>query len=460
MKLPSFGKRAAHTLLFITEVKTFRVDADRKGVLLTDLETIERGCEEPARLAKTLQKISDQTVPFGRKLWLLFLRLPTHLVNVPSLQVQGVDENTLTQALQFELEGITGQSSQDSRIAFRFVRSDDDMSDYWLTQIDQLALDDLLKAAKQCKTKLAGLLHPGGLPLALAKPEAPEWLRLEAWPNQLHVLRQTEDHSNLQVFSFDNPHWRSELEQWLDDAGTDTPRETLLNNKLEVLPDSDAQFRLNEEHDLNAWLGLWAQTLIATKHPPIPLITPPSRYNPDIAWMAGTGGGALLLCLLHAGWFIQQSRHYQAEADALSQTDRSMQALRKQINQSRDQKAALEKKLGKLTGDADLIPNTLATLQHRPARLLRELANGRDQELVVETIEQRNNDIVVTGVTLKPHLANQLASHLQANLADLNWQVQAPTKVAMDLFEDHGPWSFELRLIDEGIPGFGEDEKS
>nr|WP_305906753.1 hypothetical protein [Methylomarinum sp. Ch1-1]MDP4519457.1 hypothetical protein [Methylomarinum sp. Ch1-1] len=87
------------------------------------------------------------------------------------------------------------------------------------------------------------------------------------------------------------------------------------------------------------------------------------------------------------------------------------------------------------------------------------LANGRDEELVVETIENRNNDIVITGVTLKPQLANQLATYLQDNLPDLNWHVQAPTKKDMALFDDGGPWSFELALIDEGIPGFGEDEK-
>lgn len=458
MKL-SFIKRAAHTLLFITEAKTFRVDADRKGILVSELEIIERGCDDPAKLAKTLQKIGEETTPLGRKIWLLCLSLPAHLLSLPSMQVQGVDDEMLTQALQFELEGVTGQSSQDSQIAYKFLKSADEMNDYWVTQIDHLMLSDTLKVLKKSKSTLAGLLNPGGLPLAMSDPAATEWLRLEAWSHQLYALQQTEDYLSLQVFSFDNPHWHGELEQWLNALEDMPASETLLNNKLEVLPETGRQFRLNEEHDLSLWLSLWAQTLVGQKNPLVPLIKPASNFNPNIAWMAGTGGGALLLCLLHAGWFIHQSNYYQTEADALTQVDTSMKALRKQINDSRDQKDKLEQKLNQLSGDADLIPNSLKSLQQRPARLLLALANGRENELVIETIENRKNELVITGVTLLPHLANQLATYLQDNLPEMNWHVQVPTKKDMELFDEGGPWSFELTLIDEGIAGFSEGEK-
>nr|WP_305906754.1 hypothetical protein [Methylomarinum sp. Ch1-1]MDP4519458.1 hypothetical protein [Methylomarinum sp. Ch1-1] len=302
MKLPAFSQRPAHTLLFITEVKTFRVDADRKGILLTDVETIERGCDEPARLAKTLQKISEESAPFGRKLWLLFLRLPSHLISLPAMQVQGVDDDTLMQALQFELEGVTGQSSQDSRIAFQFIKSADEMSDYWLTQIDQLALDDLLKAAKQCKTKLAGLLYPGGLPMAIGEPDTPEWLRLECWPDQLYALHQNEDQLNLQVFSLESHHWQTELDQWLHGLDDKPSSEALLNNKLEVLPDTDRQYHLNQDHSLSLWLGLWAQALIANKKTPVPIIRPLLtliRISPG--WPAPAAARCCCACCMPAG---------------------------------------------------------------------------------------------------------------------------------------------------------------
>lgn len=459
MKLPALTKRPAHTFLFITEIKTFRVDADRKGLLITELETIERGCEEPARLARTLLKIHEESLPFGRKLWLLFLRLPSFLLNLPSMQVQGVDDDTLMQALQFEMEGITGQSSQDSCIAFQFIKNADEMSDYWVSQIDQLALNDLLKAVKKCKTTLGGLLHPGGLPLALSDSEAAEWLRFEAWSNQLFALQQTEEIMNMQVFSFDTPHWRSELDQWLNDNDAAVNSETLLNNKLEVLPDTERQYRLNENHDLTLWLGLWAQTLIKSKKVSAPILRPPSNFNPNIAWMVGTGGGALVLCALHASWFISQSHYYETESNKLKQIDSAMQTLRKQVNSNRDEKTKLKNKIKKLKDEADLIPKALKTLQQRPAKLLLALANGRSDELVVETLTSKNNTLVITGVTLVPRLANELSTYLQDNLPDLNWEVQTPTKKDMRLFDEGGPWSFELMIVDTGIPGFNGNKK-
>ncbi len=459
MKFSGFKKRPAYTLLFITEVKTFRIDADRKGVLISELETIEQGCEDPTRLAKTILKISEQSPPFGAKTWLLFLRLPAHLLSLPTMQVQGVDDEMLLQALEFELEGITGQSSMDSRTAFQLLRNEDDMSEYWLTQIDQLSLDDTVKALKKCKSKLAGLLYPGGLPMPLNAPEDFDWLRLEAWPNQLYALSQKEDDLTMQAFSFDNHHWQNELEQWLMDFPDSTLSEALFNNKLEVLPETRNQYHLNRDHDLILWLGLWSQCLITDKNPSVPIIKPAGSYNPDMMWMAGTGVGALALCLLHAGWFISQSNHYQFEVDRLTKIDQSMKGIRKQITDSRGQKDSLQKKLDKLQNDAERIPETIVNLQQRPAKLLKALALGRDPNLIIETIENSKNNLVINGVTLEPLLANQLAVYLQNNLPNLNWHVQAPVKKDMKLFDGGGPWSFEITLIDEGIPGFSLKEK-
>ena len=233
-KLPQFDKRPAYTLLFITEAKTFRVDTDRKGVILSDVEELTYGCKSTAQLAKTFGKIADHSAPLGRKLWILFLRLPSLVLSLPSMQIQGVDEAMLTQALQFEAEGMTGVSSMDTRVAYRFIKAENEMSDFWLVQIEQLSWDDLQAAVKQRKTKLAGLLHPGGLPSCLHEPQLMEWLRMEAWSTQLLAIHKDESRLSMQAFSFESNFWQTELEQWLQEEGELPAADSLINNRVEV----------------------------------------------------------------------------------------------------------------------------------------------------------------------------------------------------------------------------------
>ncbi|QPK61496.1 hypothetical protein IVG45_11325 [Methylomonas sp. LL1] len=460
LKLLQFNPRPAHTLLFITEIKTFRVDADRHGILRGPLQVIEQGCKSSGQLGKAFGKIADNTPRLGRKVWLLFLRLPALLLSLPTLQVKGMDDATLTQALQFEAEGLTGVSSLESRVAFRFLRAENDMSDYWLVQIEQLAWDDLLNAVKRRNCKLAGLLHPGGLPLALHKPEAEEWLRIEAWSSQLVALQRNEERLAALVLGFDNPHWQAELEHWLHEHGEVEASETLLNNRVEFLPPTRSQFVLSETGQLEQWLALWAQVLIAGQAAEAALLQPLANIDPELAWMAGTGLGAILLCGLHAGWFVYHQAYFERETARLTQVDKAMADLRGQITASTDQRDRLEAKLKKAAADAELIPNTVKTLQQRPALLLKALADGRHPRLIVETMDSQLNDVTVGGVSLQQHLSNQLAAYLQERLVGSNWRVGAATKENMALFDgEPGPWSFKLVVSDQGIAGFGEVKK-
>ncbi|GAB4255644.1 MAG: hypothetical protein Kow0065_03830 [Methylomicrobium sp.] len=460
LKSLSAGRRPAHSLLFVTEVKTFRVDTDRKGVLLGDAICLEYGCKKAAGLAKTFSKIAEDGPPLGRKVWILFLRLQALSLSVPSLQVQGVDEATLAQALQFEAEGMTGLSSQEMRMAYRFLKAENEMSDYWLVQMEQLAWDDLLKAVKASRCRLAGVLHPGALPLAIQDTKAAEWLRIEAWSTLLLAIHRTEAHFNLTALGFDNPRWQAELEQWLQEQGELPISESLLNNRMEMLPDMQQHYSLNENRQMTQWLGLWAQCLVAQKAAEVALIEPESAINIDVLWMVGSGATALLLCGLHASWFVYQRAHFEAETARLTTIEQNVAQLRNQINETRDQKEKMEKSVQKLSAAPDLIPNTINLLRQRYALLLRALAEGRHPRLIVETLASEGDDVVIGGVALDQQLPNQLASYLSQVLAPLNWEVATPIKNNMALFEDvPGPWSFQLVLKDQGVPALSDDVK-
>lgn len=457
MKFPKFNSRPAHTLLFITEVKTFRVDADRKGVLLNDVEIIEHGCKSPNNLAKAFNKITENTGPLGSKLWLLLLRLPAMHISVPTMQVKGVDPAVLTQALQFEAEGITGVSSMDTQVAFQFLKAENEMSDYWLVQIEQLAWDDLLKAVQQKKAKLAGLLHPGLLPAPISDAQARDWLRIEAWSTQLLALHYSDAQFGLMALSFDNPHLHAELDEWIHNIEQVEVTETLINNRVEMLPDTQHLYRLNETDQVTEWLGLWAQKLIGRRSAEVAILKPLSKVNVDLVWMLGSGLAALLLCAMHAGWFIHQRGYYENETKRLAELEKEINKLRKDINGSADQIDKLQTRLRKIASNAELVPNTIKTLQQRQALLLRVLADGRHEQLIIESLESELNEIVIKGVSLQHHLGNQLADYLTTNLQGLSWEVKTPEKKNMSLFDDGpGPWEFKVKLNDTGIPGFGD----
>jgi hypothetical protein len=303
------------------------------------------------------------------------------------------------------------------------------------------------------------VLNPGALPISLSGPDADEWLRFEAWSHQLIALHRSETRFGLQVFNYDNPHWHEELEQWLNAQDKVEISETLLNNRIEMLPDTARLFTLHDAADMIAWFGAWAHCLVRRRGEGAAVLQPSSQVNPEAVWMAGSGIAALLLCGLHGGWFVHQQAYFESETKRLTQVEKDMADLLKQITDKNDSKAKLEKRLSKSSADADSIPVTIRKLQQRPALLLQALAENRDERLIVETLSSQGSDVTIGGITLQPHLGNQLAGALGESLGDLNWKVALPAKQNMDLFDgEPGPWSFTLKLADQGIPGFAEPE--
>ncbi|WP_027158435.1 hypothetical protein [Methylobacter luteus] len=455
MKFPLFKKRPAHSVLFITEAKTFRVDVDKAGVLINEMATINVNCPTTAKLADCFGQIAGNGRPLGRKVWLLYMRLPIALLSIPSMQVEGVDEATLLQALQFELEGLTGQSAMDMQLAYHLLSNKDEMSTYWVSQINQLHFEDIHKAVKKTGSQLGGLLHPAAMPQSLANPAHEDWLRMECWSNQLVALRRHPDSGlSMQLFSFDYRHWHTQLEQWLNEQGAAPHTETLLNNKIELLPETAYTLHLGNAERIPEWLALWAGTLVKKTPPPVPMLRYQSRLNKDLLLMASGGSVAVLICIGHLSWHLYQTRHFTQESEALKKVETSITALRKSMGGDRDKRDKLKTKLDKLKADSDTLPQMIKALQHRPSRLLAAVASGRPENLVLEEIIAENDDIKIRGISLDAVSTNKLAGYLELKLADLGWEILAPTKKNMNLLEDGGPWEFEIALRDKGIEGF------
>jgi Tfp pilus assembly protein PilN len=456
MKIPFLKTRPAHTLLFITEAKTFRIDVDKTGVMVGTPETITVKCVNTAALAECVNFIASNSHALASKTWLFFVRLPIHLLSIPSMQVEGVDEAMLLQALQFELEGLNGVLPQEQQYAYHFLNSKDEMSQYWVSQIDKIHFTETYQAIKKAKSHLQGILHPAAMPQPLHNWEEPDWLRIECWSQELVALRHhSENGLEMRLIAFNDSYWQNQLENWLDKQGEVEHSETLLNNKIEVLPETTVTVHLSDADNVASWLSLWAQLLVKDELPAVPILRHQSKVNADLVLMASGGVGALLIVSIHAGWNVYQENHYKTQIEQLTKVETTITAARKTVNDEREKVEKLKVRIEKLKKTGTVLPDLMQGILNRPAKLLEALAKGRPEKLMVETLGSDKDEIKITGISLDAVSPNELSNYLEQELKPLGWSVTAPTKKNLELLPNgNGPWEFEIKLTDLGMDGF------
>ncbi|PKM10019.1 MAG: hypothetical protein CVV06_14060 [Gammaproteobacteria bacterium HGW-Gammaproteobacteria-10] len=462
MQLPQFLTRPSYTCLYITEAKTFRIDTDRRGIIKGKLSQIDIGCEKAAKLPAALKQIIAESPLFGRKVWLLYVRLDTYALSLPSVQVAGVNDDVLEQALSFEYEALTGKSMGRNQLAYRLLGADEDMSHYWVNLLARETLAEVLAVLKKSRCRLAGLAHPGGLPLPLSKSNDGSWLRLECWSNTVFMLAKTPEQGfSLQIIHKEqNPQWQEEVNHWFQGIGAVDKSETILNNQLEQVPATDESYWLTQDGALIFWLGLWIQHAVGNNGADIPLLNKKTTLDKELMYSVGSGVGALILCAAHFTWMLYQTHYYEDEFEQLTRTEKEIKALRDGSTKSQVELSALQTEMAGLSRNADSIPKALAALKRRPADLLRVLSQGCPSDVVIESIERRDGHLAVTGVSLRSGLPNQLASILDKSLAINGWKVNSPTKKNMELFAEDGPWAFEIVIEDAGLKSFIDTETS
>ena len=458
MQLPSFSKRPAHTLLYITEVKTFRVDTDRKGVMLDEVVVIDVPCESASALPAAVDGIISQSPALGKTVWVLYARLNTYQLSLPAVQVAGVDDEILQQALQFEYEALTGNSLTNSQLAYHFLGTADEMSSYWINLIATETFNDVVKKLKKASCKLGGVTHPGGLPGLLSGTDEASWLRIECWPNTVFALNKNPEQGfSLQIFpSGADSNWQEQVDHWMLEAGSVEKSEAIMNNQLEFIPATDENYHLTIEGALVFWMGQWVQYLATEESPAIPLLNTKTKINMELVYMVGGGVAALLLCGSHALWMTYQTNEAVYQFEQLSKAEKDLKSYREGLNKNRDKLTELQKQVDTIGSNINVIPAALKGLQLRPAELLRHLAEDSPEDLVIEAITFEGALIVISGVSLQATLSNILAGDIEGPLAKLGWKVNPPTKKELNVFENGGPWAFDMVIEDLGLEGFVE----
>ncbi len=448
-RLQDIFKRPAHSIVFITEAKSFRLDTDRKGAPISELAIFDFGCDSVKRLAKTLPRLFEGRQP-GRSVWLLFEGLDNEIISLSSVQVEGAGHDVLEQALTLEYEALGAVEGGQAAVAYRDVADEDGMRLFWIQAMPQSVLDDLDRLVKRHGAKLSGVLHPGALPLPLMTDGQPErWLRLEAWSKQLLLVWQTPEHGGrLQPFSAGDD-WQQETETWL--AEQEEPfdhTETLLNNRIELLPETGARWILNQPDQIVSWLSRWIIWLRQNKE--TALLRKKTKLNMDVVYMTASGGGALALCMLHAGvtWWLTQD--YRAEADRLESLDKQLTQYTQESGKNQQEMDKIQQQIDRRAEIAKILPKANAALKQRWYGLMQTLAQATPEGVLIDGIVSQPDALHVTGISLRPDLPDLLASALNSRLQPLGWIVGMPDKTDLALLDQGGPWDFSLPINDVG----------
>ncbi len=451
------GNRPQHTLVYAGRKRVLRVDVDRQGVFIGNPQIVDCDCASADALPTVLPRALMGLPRPARKLWVLYESLPFYTLSLPSSQVTDVKPEQLRQALLFELEQVAGVGTENKQLAYSLLGAEDGMNNYSVSLAPAKVFEQLHKVARKSGCRLYGLAYAGAVPrrLRLDVPPGP-WARLEFWANGVVGLHGTEAGvAGVQSFQ-EVPAKRleGELERWLKSLGFSQGIEILVTAPgMDAPMLGDIPLNLEIRDNLDEWLQAWASVVAVGGVVNVPLFRPTVTPEQELNMTVGLTAVAVAVCLGHYGWYSHQRNGLEVERDRLKKVDQQIKSLNNAIKKQRDKREGIVNSLDKIKGHVSL-PLVLDALRQRPAVLLRELALHRSDDLVVERLAAEKDAVVVEGTALKPAAANEFSALLEDQMKALGWRIAPPEKKDMGLFAGGGPWSFTIRLTDNGLAGF------
>lgn len=461
------GNRPAHTLVYVGATEVVRLETDARGAPLGGLHCYDRHSTRPDDIPDAVAFVlRESQMRFGRKVWVLSEALSTYSFGVPAAQVTGLPDESLQMALAFELESLMDVAAANHSIAFRALPSELDMQYFWLTIAPHGLIDQVSAAARSGGGRLAGLLHPGGLPRPLARAEdgaaaAGSWWRMEYWARNI-VAQRASDATTitaLDVFPADARTTQREMDRWLQARPQPGDRaETLAQ---QAIIDANAgevtRRRLDQPEDLRDWLAAWATALSGAEPDamPAPVLQLPRDAQQEYVLSAAFGAAALALAIGHYTWYSFSEKQARKQVETLKQVEAGMKTAQTSV-----QKAQTD--LNKLREELDLIEagqtaeprRVLEALRERPVGLLEALGGHRPPDVLIDRITLNAGDTAIGGIALRYNKPDRLGQVLAPRLRSLAWTTDAPIKTNLDVFPDSGPWRFELKLPDLGLETF------
>jgi hypothetical protein len=452
----SVKQRAATTIVLITRQDLVRADFG-SGTRPEVLNLVVQPRPDLPDVGALVDAALALAPKPGRNVWVLSADVWTQTLPLPTVRTASLSADELANALNFEAEGLSGQAAFESTVGFAPQVGNATESVYWIAQVRIADLQLIEEAVVKAGNRVAGICHPGGVPLpvTLRSKINTSWLRAELWPDAV-VCVEGAAHGPVSVRVINSApqlgQWRTEWEQRRASHSGSSHQELLVD--VGVAPPAgmtvQGVVQLDDETALRDWLMAWAIAL-AAKVPAVPFVRPARRPMSIGQRRALTIGLALLvavLCAAHYFWLDRTLQATQAELQTAREPARKLAELQKRAkdleskrNQVKMQHEKLVQQIGQLQFQRQRLP-----------RLLASLAEHGTEELLVQTIESSAGEPQIHGVCLYPEMADHYASKLAKCLPEFGWSAEPPKKEGKNYVKGGGPWQFEIQFHALGLP--------
>jgi hypothetical protein len=449
------GSRADQTIVLITPRQLAR--ADFRGNRSRELAGL---WQEPRPAGEGLTDLVGRAIRLApgaaRKVWVLSSDLWTQMLDLPPAATRGVPPAQLKRALSFEAAPLSGIEGYDSAIGFVPMGSAAGRANYWITQMSSRALDETAEALRSAGAKLAGLTHPGGLPVPLmpGDPSPAVWQRCELWPDAIICVHGAAGgQPRVAVINADpkQERWRTPVETWRERMGEVHHCELLTTDpQFGVYQPGQEPLVLDDKDTLASLLSGWAQELAGGARG-VPVLRParrPTSTRTRVVLASALAAVALAGVIAHGAWQGSRIADARQRLQQVRQPLEEVSNIRKQAEELRAEVAKLSERREMLSEQHSANAARLAAHRRRFHALLEALAEERPGDLVVQGIESDWATTRITGICMRPASADALAAALTETVTRFYWEVGPVSKKAERILKNGGPWAFEIPLSD------------
>jgi hypothetical protein len=377
----------------------------------------------------------------ARRVWILSALAAPVMVEIPLGKFRGLEGDDRLAALAFEAEALTGLSAVETTLGARLARVDAEWEHWHAVQFERRVLQEMEAEVVRKGGRIAGVLHPGGVPVAF--PEMPaddaEWARFEFWPETMITVRGGAGGCSVEVTHWDG---HASVEEALKRAlpGQALRRSCLLAPQAPVVRAPGVEVvPLGKPETLSSFFSAWAHVLLATE-PEAPILRLP---RPAMSAERRTGTMVIaalataVLCAAHWGLTEWQLRRSTTELNELNAR-----------NKGRDDLQTAAAQIAKLRNDLAAARTAHQRELDGFSELLGALSELRPEGLVVRSLQNagtQQNETVLTGLCQRPELAGQFAHALASRLQNFGWDVR-PAKQKAQIAAGTAYWDFEIHL--------------
>lgn len=434
----------------------------------------------------------------AKRVWVLSTSVATQEVEPSAEAVAGLEGKDLTRALAFEAEAMGGMPAGETVTGVRRVRVPEQNDRFWIDQAPLRDVRALADAIRKRGGRLAGLLHPAGLPRPIADDAPAAWRRTELWGDGVFLVHAGDGpggarHHALSV-SPDSSRLTSAAGRWFDKQGPSDFIETLVppgtkpaaasapapeptrgdddlvrqltggrgggggNGMYEsggvavaeatqIAGSTEVALRLEDEQTLKTFLTAWAAEL--GKQPAtVPVIPPPPK--PTAGWPPVVVGvlltvGAAAGGYLHHQSLVDREAELTRDLERVQETRQGFSNAKKQVTDTRRRIPGLEAEAASAEAQLAQLRATLEAPRRRMAALLPAVAEARQANVLVRGVRFDDGSAEVSGLCLSPRDAVAFAERLSMTVGP-DWRVLPPQSQLAEGAGAGGPWEFTTTL--------------